>query len=269
MKILAAANYVILAAIAVLFVVPFTWLVVESFSPLNNIGVTAPPYLTLNNFVAVTANGSFVLSILNGLLLSLGGTAISLLFAIGPAYVFSRRKFRLRNGLLLAILFLTGFPTFALLVPTYAYFIHIGLYNSIGGVILFLAALNLPITIWILKNAFDQIPLNVEKAAMVDGSSTAQTSLHIFLPLAFPSIAVVVILNFVLNWGNFYVPFILISSGNELPIAVKIYSFFGAYNVKYNELAALSFVYTVPAIVMYIFAQKYLIKAFSFGGSKG
>jgi len=269
LKILSAINYVILSIIAIFFIVPFTWLAVESFSPLNDISVTAPPYLTLSNFTDVLLRHSFVLSIINGFILSLGGTAVSLLLAVGPAYVFSRRRFRFRNGLLLSILFLTGFPTFALLVPTYVYFIRIGLYNSILGVILFLGALNLPITIWILKNAFDQIPVNVERAAMVDGSTTAQTIFHIFLPLAFPSIAVVVILNFVLNWGNFYVPFILLSSGSELPIAVKIYSFFGAYNVRYNELAAFSFIYTVPAIVMYIFAQKYLIKAFSIGGSKG
>lgn len=261
--------YVLLTILALLFILPYTWLVIESFSPLNNLGVTIPSYWTLSNFAVVLTTRKFQLAILNGLAISIGGTAVSMIVGIGPAYTFSRMRFRFRRILLLAILFLTGFPTFALLVPTYVYFIQIGLYNTIIGVILFMGALNLPITIWILKNAFDQIPNNTERAAIADGASVAQRIFYVFVPMAIPAFAVVFILNFVLNWGNFYVPYILLSSGGKLPIAVSIYSFFGSYDVQYGQLAAYSFIYTIPAIIMYIFAQKYMIKAFSIGGTKG
>lgn len=264
-----ALAYVALSAIALLFVIPYAWLLIESFSPVSDLGITIPSYWTLNNFILVLSSGKYQLAIINGLLISIGATLVSLAVGIGPAYTFSRIHFRFRRILLLSILFLTGFPTFALLVPTYVYFLKIGLYDSLAGVILFLGALNLPITIWILKNTFDQIPQSIEKASIVDGASVSQRILYIFIPLAFPAISVVFILNFVLNWGNFYVPYILLSSGSKLPVAVSIYSFFGSYDVRYNELAAFSFIYTIPAIVMYIFAQKYMIKAFSIGGTKG
>lgn len=264
-----AIAYIALSIMAILFVIPYTWLVVESFSPISNLGITIPSHWTLDNFIFVLSSGKFQLAIINGLIISVGATLVSVVIGIGPAYTFSRTSFRFRRALLLAILFLTGFPTFALLVPTYIYFLKIGLYDSLAGVILFLGALNLPITIWILKNTFDQIPHNIEKAAIVDGTTVLQRILYIFVPMAFPAISVVFILNFVLNWGNFYVPYILLSSGGKLPISVAIYSFFGSYDVRYNELAAFSFIYTIPAIVMYIFAQKYMIKAFSIGGTKG
>ncbi len=269
MKLRYILNYIILILIAFFYLIPYFWLIVESISPLNDVGFAIPPYFTLGPFIAVFKNYEFMHSIYNGLLQSLGGMAFSIIFGIIPAYVFSRKRFSGRVFLLLGILFLTGFPVFSLLIPEYIFYVKTSLYNSFIGVILFMGVLNLPITIWLLKNSFDQIPRSIERAAEVDGATNVNEILYVFLPLSFPTIAVVVILDFIVNWGNFYVPYILLSSNSLLPISVEIYSFFGAYNVSYNELAALSILYTIPALILYIFAQKYLIKAFSVGGIKG
>ncbi len=260
--------YLILTLLALAFLIPFIWLVVESFSPLNNIGFTIPSTFTLAPFEHVLTNSTFIRSIYMGLIQSLGATFLSIIFAVGPAYVFSRKSFKFKTTLLLGVLLLTGFPVFSLLVPTFIFFIDTGLYNTVMGVILLLGVLNLPIDIWIMKNSFDQIPKSIERASIVDGAGTLKSLIYIFIPLSLPIMAVLIILNFVINWGNFYVPFILLSSSHLLPISVRIYSFFGAFSVRYNELAALSIIYTIPAVVLYIFAQKYMIKALS-GGIKG
>lgn len=261
--------YVLMAILAGLFLIPYIWVVVESISPISTQGLIIPHHFTFSSFGKVLTDPALTNSLINGLIISLSGTALSILFAIGPAYIFSRKRFRGRIGLLLAILFLTGFPVFSLLIPTYVLFLHIGLFNTYIGVIFFLAAINLPITIWIMKNSFDQIPRNIERAAAIDGASNVSTITNIFLPLAAPSLAVIMLLDFILNWGNFYVPYILISSGHLMPVAVEVYSFFGAYNVQYNQLAAFSLIYIIPTVVIYIFVQKYMIKAFSVGGVKG
>ncbi|BAB59348.1 ABC transport system permease protein P1P2A [Thermoplasma volcanium GSS1] len=260
--------YIFLSLLGVLFLIPFIWLINEAFSPLNDIGLKFPSYYTLVPFYNVMTNKIFVNSIYEGLIQSFGATFLSVLFSVGPAYIFSRKRFRFRIPLLLGILLLTGFPVFSLLIPEYVFYVKTSLYNNLIGVILFLGVLNVPIDIWILKNSFDQIPSAIENASYIDGASSFKSMLYIFLPLATPVLAVLIILDFVINWGNFYVPYILLSSARLFPVSVEIYSFFGAYNVKYNELAAFSIIYTVPAVILYIFAQKYMIKALS-GGIKG
>ena len=269
MKITKIGAYIVLTILAVLFLVPFIWLFVESFSSISNIGFGDFGKFTLSAYSAIFHVYYFRLAIINGLIQSAGGMLFSLVFAIFASYVFSRRRFRGRITTLLIILFFTGFPVFSLLIPTYVFYIKTALYNSQLGVMLFLGVLNLPITIWLLKNSFDQIPKSIEKAAIIDGASPIQSIFRVFLPMAFSSIAVVILLDFITNWGNFYVPYILLSSRNLFPISVYIYTYFGAYSVKYNELAAAAVIYTIPTLILYIFAQKYLIKAFSIGGVKG
>lgn len=268
MKINKLLTYMVLSLLGIVFIIPFIWLIVEAFSPLNDIGLKFPSRYTLEPFYDVLTNKIFMNSIYEGLIQSFGGTFLSIIFAIGPAYIFSRRRFRFRISLLLGILLLTGFPVFSLLIPEYVFYVKTSLYNNVFGVILFLGVLNLPIDIWILKNSFDQIPQAIERASFIDGASNLKSIFYIFLPLAMPVIAVLIILDFVINWGNFYVPYILLASTHLFPISVEIYSFFGAYDVQYNELAAFSIIYTVPAVILYIFAQKYMIKALS-GGIKG
>lgn len=263
------ALYGSLTALGVLFIIPYMWVVAESLNSVSNQGFAIPTSISFAAFNSVLHNYTLMHSLLNGFIISVGGTVLSIALSIGPAYIFSRKRFPGRSFLLLFILFLTGFPVFSLLIPTYILYISTGLYNTYIGVIFFLASINLPITIWIMKNSFDQIPKNIERAAIVDGASSLETIIHIFLPLATPIIAVLLLLDFILNWGNFYVPFILFSSGHLLPVSVEVYSFFGTYSAKYNELAAFSLIYIIPTVILYIFAQKYMIKAFSIGGTKG
>ncbi len=264
-----ALSYILLTALAIFFLIPFVWIFVEGFASISNEGFGNFGAFTIGAYEAIFANKYFSLSIENGLIQSLGGTAFSIVLAVFAAYVFSRKRFPFRIALILTILFFTGFPVFSLLIPMYVFYQNVNLYNTQIGVILFLGVLNLPITIWIMKNSFDQIPKSIERAALVDGASPVQSILYVFLPMAFPTIAVLILLDFITNWGNFYVPYILLSSRNLFPIAVYIYTYFGAYSVQYNQLAAASVIYMIPALVLYIFAQKYLIKAFSVGGVKG
>ncbi len=262
-------SYILLTLLAIFFLIPFVWVFVEGFASISNEGFGNFGSFTIAAYAEIFANKYFSLSIENGLIQSLGGTAISITLAVFASYVFSRKRFPFRIALILTILFFTGFPVFSLLIPMYVFYQNVNLYNTQIGVILFLGVLNLPITIWIMKNSFDQIPRSIERAALVDGASSFQSITRVFLPLAFPTIAVLILLDFITNWGNFYVPYILLSSRHLFPIAVYIYTYFGAYSVQYNQLAAASVVYMMPTLIMYIFAQKYLIKAFSVGGVKG
>jgi multiple sugar transport system permease protein len=122
-----------------------------------------------------------------------------------------------------------------------------------------------------MKNFMDGVPLSLEEAAWTDGAGWFQGLRHIVLPLMAPGVAVVSIFVFVTQWGDFFIPFILLLDPNKQPLSVTIYTFFSSYGqVAYGQLAAFSVLYTLPIVFLYGVLSKYLGGAFNFaGGVKG
>jgi multiple sugar transport system permease protein len=154
------------------------------------------------------------------------------------------------------------------MVPVYMVFFELKMINSLISTTLFLASTALPYSIWMMKNFLDDVPITLEEAAWIDGASTLQTIRHIILPAILPGLLVVFIFTFSGSWGNFFVPFILISSVEKMPASVAIYQFFGAYGtVQFGQLAAFSLLYTLPIAGLYILSQRFMSNGFSLGGS--
>lgn len=166
---------------------------------------------------------------------------------------------------------MTALPMTAVIVAVYKMFSTMGLYDNIWGVILFLSAASLPYGIWMMKNFMDGVPIELEEAAWVDGATTGQSIRRVIAPLMFPGICVVFIYTFSGSWGNFFIPYILLSSLNKLPASVQLYQFFGNHGmVIYGQLAAYSFIYMLPSILLYILSQNYISNGFNMAGaSKG
>ena len=166
------------------------------------------------------------------------------------------------------ILFMTALPMIAVIVPVYKMFLKIGLLDSIPGVILYLSASALPYGIWLMKNFMDAIPVELEEAAWVDGATTMQSIRKIVSPLMFPGICVVFIYTFSGSWGNFFIPYILLSSADKQPAAVLLYQFFGQHgSISYGPLAAFSVIYALPSIILYILSQNYMSNGFTMSGA--
>ena len=166
------------------------------------------------------------------------------------------------------ILFMTALPMVAVIVPVYRMYLKLGLLDSIAGVVLYLSAAAVPYGLWLMKNFMDAVPIELEEAAWVDGATTFQSIFRIVLPLMFPGICTVFIYTFSRSWGNFFVPFILLSSSEKMPASVQLYQFFGQYGlIKYGPLAAYSILYTVPSILLYVLSQRYMSRGFSLSGA--
>lgn len=119
-----------------------------------------------------------------------------------------------------------------------------------------------------MKNFMDSVPTELEEAAWIDGSSVWGGVRKVVMPLMMPGIFTIAIYTFTGSWGNFFVPFILITAPDKMPASVTIFQFFGNHGmVNYGQLAAFSLLYTIPVVVLYIFAQRYMSKGFSFGGA--
>ncbi|MFJ9849957.1 carbohydrate ABC transporter permease [Streptomyces sp. NPDC101150] len=257
-----------LLAVALAFAIPLVWLVLSSLNPEATLRVRLPESPTLGNFSAVLTDDITFTPMLNSLLLCGGATLVTVVCAALAAYPLSRFRARFSRPYLLTVLFSTCLPITAVMVPVYGLFVQVNLIDTMSGTALFLATAQLPFAIWLMKNFMDGVPTVLEEAAWTDGASWWQTLLRIVLPLMGPGLTVVTIYTFIMMWGNFFVPFMLLLSPDQLPASVSVFTFFGNEgSVAFGQLAAFSILYSTPVILLYVLIARRLGGGFALGGA--
>ncbi|MFF7641435.1 ABC transporter permease subunit [Streptomyces canus] len=257
-----------LLAVAAAFVLPLAWVVLSALDPHADLRVKVPDGVTLGNFDAILTSEITFTPLLNSLILCGGATLLTVVCAALAAYPLSRFRSRLNRPFLLSILFATSLPITAIMVPVYALFVQVDLIDTLQGTILFFAASQLPFAIWLMKNFMDGVPKELEEAAWTDGAGSLQSLLRIVLPLMGPGVAVVTVFSFVMMWGNFFVPFMLLLTPDQMPASVSINEFFGNRGmVAYGQLAAFSIVYSTPVVLLYVLVARRLGGGFALGGA--
>lgn len=260
--------HVVLAVVALAFLAPLLWLLTASFDAEAPLAARLPSAFTLDNFAQVLTWETSVRPLWNGLLMCGGAALVSVVSAVLCAYPLSRYQLRFRRPFLYLVLFASGLPMTAVMVPVYSMFVQVELVDSMFGTMLFLAATSLPIAIWMTKNFMDGVPISLEEAAWVDGASAMQALRSVVLPLIVPGMGVVAIFTFINAWGNFFVPFILLLDPAKQPASVGVFAFFGQGGlIAYGELAAYSILYTAPVIALYLVVSRYLGGAFNLAGA--
>ncbi|MGZ3117835.1 carbohydrate ABC transporter permease [Streptomyces sp. H62] len=257
-----------LLVVAAAFVLPLAWVVLSALDPHASLRVKVPDGVTLENFDAILTPEITFTPLLNSLLLCGGATLLTVVCAALAAYPLSRFRSRLNRPFLLTVLFATSLPITAIMVPVYALFVRVNLIDTMQGTIFFFAASQLPFAIWLMKNFMDGVPKELEEAAWTDGASSFQSLLRIVLPLMGPGVAVVTVFSFVMMWGNFFVPFMLLLTPDQMPASVSINDFFGNRGmVAYGQLAAFSIVYSTPVVLLYVLISRRLGGGFALGGA--
>lgn len=257
-----------LLAVAAAFALPLAWVILSSLDAHADLRVKAPDGVTLDNFDAILTQDITFTPLLNSLILCGGGTLLTVVSAVLAAYPLSRFRSRLNRPFLLTILFATSLPVTAIMVPVYALFVQVNLIDTVQGTVFFFAASQLPFAIWLMKNFMDGVPKELEEAAWTDGASSIQSLIRIVLPLMGPGVAVVTVFSFVMMWGNFFVPFMLLLTPDQLPASVSINEFFGNRGmVVYGQLAAFSVIYSTPVLVLYVLVARRLGGGFALGGA--
>ncbi|MCT9091459.1 carbohydrate ABC transporter permease [Streptomyces sp. ASQP_92] len=242
-----------LLVVAAAFAVPLLWLLLASLDSEADLRVRVPSSASLDNFSAVLTPDITYTPMLNSLVLCGSSTLLTVVCATLAAYPLSRHRSRLARPYLLTVLFTTCLPITAVMVPVYGLFVRVDLVDTTYGTALFLATAQLPFAIWLMKNFMDGVPIALEEAAWTDGASMPQTLVRVVLPLMGPGAAVVTIYTFIMLWGNFFVPFMLLLTPDKLPASVSIFTFFGNHgSVVYGELAAFSILYSTPVLLLYV-----------------
>ncbi|RYJ27725.1 putative integral membrane transport protein [Streptomyces sp. L-9-10] len=253
---------------AAAFALPLLWLTLASVDADADLRVRVPSSLTGDNFSAVLTDEITFTPMLNSLALCGSATILTVVCAALAAYPLSRYRSRFNRPYLLTILFTTCLPITAIMVPVYGLFVQVDLIDTTYGTSLFLATSQLPFSIWLMKNFMDGVPTVLEEAAWTDGASNFQTLTRVVLPLMGPGVTVVTIYTFIQLWGNFFVPFMLLLTPDQLPASVSIFTFFGNYgSVIYGQLAAFSILYSAPVLILYVLISRRLGGGFALGGA--
>lgn len=265
------ASSLAMVLVGLFFLVPLLWVVLASFDTEAGLAVRWPGQWSLGNFGAIWNVQTTFRPLGNSLLLCGGATLVTMVAAVLCAYPMSRYRFRGKRSLLLTIIFSTGLPITAIMIPVYSLFVRVNLIDSYGAAILFLGSSALPYAIFLTKGFMDSVPIEIEESAWTEGAGMLRTLTAVVLPLMKSGLAVATIFTFVGMWGNFFVPFMLLLTPEKLPAAVTLYTFSSQYGqVAYGQLAAFSLLYSLPVVVLYLIMGRGLGSGFAAaGGVKG
>jgi multiple sugar transport system permease protein len=256
-------THTLLGALGLLFLAPMLWLLLSSIDSNASWGLEWP-HFSLVNFRSVLS-GSLLHSLFNSVVLAVISTAIASVAGVFAAYSFSRRKIPFKGPLLLFILFSSGVPLTIMVIPVYEIFSRFG-FLSILPTALFLSVTSLPFEVYLMKNFIDAVPVDLEEAARMERASTFQILRRVIVPLAMPGIAAAAIFGFVNAWGSFVVPLILISSQNQQPAPIAIYTFLTLPKPEFGNIAAYSLVFCIPVFVLYAASSRLFREGFVLGG---
>lgn len=267
-------TYTGYALILAFFLVPLSWLVSLSIRTPAEVFVSQlrlwPENPTLENYLSVLGNPRFLLYLFNGMKLAVIGSAGAMVVASPAAYAFSRFRFRFRQPLLIGILTLQMISPLVIMVPLYRYMERLNLLDSHLGAGMVYVAIAVPLFTWMLKGFLDGIPPSLEEAAMIDGATRFGAFWRVILPLSLPGLTAAFILNAILGWSQFVIPYILINSPELLPISVGIFNYQGTMEASSTHLLATASVLTVvPAVIVFLLLQRFIVGALLAGAVKG
>lgn len=267
-------TYVAYFLICLFFAGPLLWLISLSIRTAAEVYVSDirlwPNNPTMQNYVDALGNPLFPRYLWNGLVLAVSGAFGAMVFATPAAYALSRFTFPYRGVVMIGILGFQMISPLVIMVPLYRYMDGIGLTDSHFGAIMLYIAVAAPLFTWMLKGFIDGIPRSLEEAAMIDGCTRFGAFLRVIIPLSLPGLTSAFVLNAILGWSQFIIPFILLSKPSLQPIAVGIFNFQGTYNQTSTQiLAAASVLSIVPAIITFLVLQRFIVGALTAGAVKG
>ena len=268
------ATYTAAIALTALFVMPLAWLVSLALRTPQEVYLGAARFIpqqpTLENFRLILSDRAFGLYLFNSVKLCALGALGAVVIATPAAYAVSRFRFRGSNTLMIGILAVQMISPLVVIIPLYRYMDRLGLLENHGSVIALYMAIGVPLSLWLIKTGFDTIPLALEEAAAIDGCGRFEILLRITLPLAAPALASAFILNMIMGWSQFLIPFILLTRDGQLPISVAIFNFAGSTSASTTQvLAAACLVAVVPALLSFLALQRLIVRAIMAGAVKG
>jgi multiple sugar transport system permease protein len=260
---------IVLALIITLL--PVYWMVNTSLK--NQVEVVASPptlwpqNLTFASYVSLFTRRHLGTYLFNSLVIV--GSAVLLSLLMGSLAGYSLARFsRLQQKLNFWVLAPRMIPPVALVVPLFLMLQQIGLINKKFGLILVYTAFNLPFVAWMMRSFFQEIPVDLEEAAMVDGASRLRSFRDIVIPLAAPGLAATAIFSLIITYNEFFFALILTSTPAAATLPVGTAALIGKTQTLYGEMAAAGVVAAVPLVIFALLVQRHLVRGLTMGAVK-
>jgi ABC-type glycerol-3-phosphate transport system permease component len=265
--------YIGVAIVVLIALFPFFWILRTSL--LSNSQVAAgvggangiiPSHLSFSAYANVFTQASFLRPLINSIVVALATTLVTIIVASMAGYALARLRIR-GTGPILAFILLAGFfPVLAMVGPLFLVLRELGWLNNIYPLIVVYLVYTLPISTWLLRNFFMQIPAELEDAALVDGATRLQTLRRVVIPVAIPAVFTAAILSFILAWNDFTFAVSFLSSPNEFTAPLAITTFGQSqYQTFYNLIDAAVVIISIPIALLVLFAQRRIVAGLTAG----
>lgn len=268
-----AARFFVLAAFAIVMVFPFWYMAVVSLEP-NQLSLSYPPRLlplnpSVSNYVAAWQTNDFAGYFLRSLYVSVVSTALGTFVACAAAFVVSRFRFVGRNLIYRVFLISMMIPGMTFIVPQFKLLHQLGLLNSLTGLILIYSSGMVPFTTFLMKGFFDDVPLELEDAVLIDGGGKWTLFARIMMPMAIPSLVTAILFNFMGGWDEFIQALTFLQNPSKFTLPIALQLFQGQHSTQWGEFFAAAIIQTGPIIVMFIIFQRHIVKGIMAGAIKG
>jgi multiple sugar transport system permease protein len=256
----------------VVFIGPIIWFVMLAFRSPGDTYSVPPTFIfkpTIESFYVTFVNpGNNLLQLRNSLIISTGATLLSMPFSIAAAYSLSR--FRMRGKKFIMTWYISQLlaPPIVFVIPYFILMTWIGWAGTYQAMIVLLQTITIPFSVWLLKSFMDELPVELEEAALVDGANRWQAFSMVTLRLAVPGIIVTAIFAFVFSWNNVLFPLVL-SKQATATLPVGAISFFASTGIYWNQIAATAVVAMLPPMVIFLALGRYVVRGLTFGAIKG
>ncbi len=269
---IAIAAYGVVFMALIFFILPMLWIIYCSVRTQPSIfsGVLLAPLneFTLENYKTILAVTDYPTYFVNSFKIALMVALLSLVCSITGAYGLSRFNIRWKNAIILGIFSTQMFPQVLLIIPMYLIIFSLQLLDKVTGVVLGQLILVLPFSIWMLKGYFDNIPIDIDDSARIDGCNVFQRLWYIILPLGAPGIMVAGFFSFVVSWGDYLIVSIISQSQRTATATLVIQRLSSALLIRWGQVAAAAVLTIVPTILLFSFVQRRLVEGLTAGAIK-
>ena len=271
------AGWIFLVFLLIFAMLPMVWMLITSlktqFAALQYPPQWWPKDPTLEQYRRLLSPSNdtgreFLRYMLNSIWVSFATTLLGVAVAVPAAYAFSRFRFPGKQALFYSVLLRNMFPAVVFLMPLFILMRNLHLVNTHASLILTYLTFGLPLSIWLLKGFYDNIPAQLEQAARIDGATRFQAFVRIVMPLSSPGIIATAIYSFILAWNEYVYALTFLNDKNLLTLPVGLQRFFTEFATNWPGLMAASFIMSVPVVVLFLVLQKYFERALTEGAVK-
>lgn len=265
-----ANGFVTLFSVTCIF--PIIWMIYSSLKTDQEFSLdilSLPKKLIFDNYARAIEEGNIGSYFMRSMFNTLITVAVVIVIAFVTGYCLSRFKFRGRT--FVYYMFLSGMliPIYALLIPIFVEFKSLGLLNKRYTLILPYIAFALPVAVFLVESSVASVPIEIEEAACIDGSSFLHTMFAIVMPMCRPVLSTSAILTFLNTWNEFPLALVLIRSNSLKTMPIGLTNFVGSYTVNYPLMLAALVVSTLPVVIMYLLFYNQIMKGMTAGAVKG